>query len=160
MQELLACAEEALCDRPVCRTFVNPGPDAPHDVCSVTSNGDGQLWIAHLDSQPGWPSPTGMPTTCATLWTEVIELGVVRCARGKVNDQGQLPSSESVTEDANIQEWDRFALRNAILCCWEVEGKDLVVQGWVPIPPAGGCVGGIWTVQIKDSGCRCGAWSS
>lgn len=160
MEALLDCASEVLCDRPVCREVIHPGPDAPHDSCSSTSSGDGQLWVAHLDSQPGWPSPSGMPTSCATLWTEVIELGIVRCARGKITDQGKAPAPELISYDSEVQELDRIALRNAILCCWGIEGKDLVMQGWVPIPPAGGCVGGVWTVQIRDAGCDCGAMGS
>lgn len=160
METLLACASEAICDHPVCREFINPGPDAPHDTCQTSKFGDGQLWVAHLDEQPGWPSPTGLPTTCATLWTEVIELGIVRCARGKVTDQGTAPPAEDVSYDAEIQQRDRHALRQAILCCWGVEGKDLVIQSWVPIPPAGGCVGGVWTVAIRDGGCDCGSMGS
>jgi hypothetical protein len=157
LDELLDCAEESLTE-PVCKVFIHPGPGAPHDVCSATAHGDGQLWIAHTGSQPGWPTPNGLPATCKTMWTETIELGIVRCARGKINDQGEPPAADLITEDSQRQDDDRVALRNAILCCFAIEGRDLLIIGWEPIPPQGGCVGGVWVIQIRDGGCDCGVW--
>ena len=148
-------------DPPVCRSFKNPGEDAPHDVCESSRDGsDGQLWIAHLGSQPGWPQQDIEPTTCKTAWMEQIEVGVVRCAKSKLQDDGTPPTPEAVTEDAEQQEEDRLALRNAILCCSVIDGKDLIMVGWEPIEPLGGCVGGIWTFFIRDAGCDCGSFES
>ena len=160
LRALLECAEDALTEFPVCRSFINPGDDAAHDVCSRSGENDGQLWVAHLGSTPGWPSPTGEPTTCTTAWAEQIEIGIVRCARGKVTDQGTAPTVEQIIEDAENQERDRLILRQVILCCMPVEGKDLVVRGWEPIPPQGGCVGGLWTFAVRDAGCACGSLES
>lgn len=152
---LLECAEDQI-NPPVCRAFINPGPNAPHDVCSTGDNGsDGQLWVAHLSSTAGWPSPTGEPITCATTWAEQYELGIVRCAKGKVNDDGSAPPAELITQDAEQQEADRIALRDAFLCCLALEGKDLLVEGWEATEPLGGCVGGIWTIYVRDAGCDC-----
>lgn len=156
MNALLECATEALEEFPVCRAFINPGDDAPHDVCSISGENDGQLWVAHLGTTPGWPNPTGLPTTCAAAWADLVEIGIVRCARGKVTDQGTAPTAEAVTEDAENQQRDRLLLRQVIMCCMPVEGKDLVVRGWEPISPQGGCVGGVWTFSLRDAGCRCG----
>ena len=63
-------------------------------------------------------------------------------------------------QDAEQQEADRLAIRNAIMCCWMIEGRDTVIEGWIPIPPNGGCVGGVWTIQIRDAGCDCSNWES
>lgn len=153
--ELLQCAEEQI-DVPVCRTFINPGPDAPHDVCSKQRDGsDGQMWVGHLFSNEGWPVPTGLPTTCAAPFADQIEIGIVRCA-AKVNDQGEAPPADEVTADAYQQQADRIALRNAIQCCWSVDNLNIVIIDWTAIPPTGGCVGGVWTLSVRDGGCNCG----
>ena len=165
MEALLDCVHDLLgSEYPVCRTFINPGPDAPHDVCSRGMidgvEVDGQLWVAHLTTTSGWPAPTGLPTTCATTWTNQIELGIVRCAEGKLTDQGNVPAAGLITNDAVAQERDRLILREAIMCCMPVEGRDIIVQDWLAIPPAGGCVGGVWTFFVRDAGCDCGSLDS
>lgn len=165
METLLECVQDALgSEYPVCRTFINPGPDAPHDVCSrSTIDGvevDGQLWVAHLTQTSGWPAPTGLPTTCATAFSNQIELGIVRCAEGKLTDQGNIPAADLITNDAIAQQRDRLILLNAILCCAPIEGKDIIVQDWTAIPPTGGCVGGVWTFYVRDAGCACSSMES
>jgi hypothetical protein len=165
LQLLLECVQEALGDEdPVCRVFINPGPDAPHDVCSTAMidgvEVNGQLWVAHLGTTSGWPSPTGLPTTCATTFTNRAEIGIVRCVESKLTDDGDIPDAVLITNDALAQERDRQTLLNAIICCMPVQGKDLVIEEWTPIPPAGGCVGGVWTFNIRDAGCSCGSMES
>lgn len=158
LTDLLECAQISL-DPPVCRVFKYPGDGAPHDVCSTTPDGaDGQLWVGHVNDVPGWPGGTGEPTTCATPFAATIEIGIVRCAKGKLKDNGKLPPAEDVTADAEQQDADRLAIRNAILCCLDIDSKDLIIEGWTPITPQGGCVGGVWTITIRDSGCDCGSW--
>lgn len=162
--ELLDCADELVFPA-VCRSFWHPGPEAPHDICSVSTDSEGnisngQLWIGHALEQPGWPVPTGEPITCTTPFTETLELGIVRCAQGIVDDDGQPPDADLITADAQQQYEDRLALRRAILCCWSVEHKDIVLVQWDAVPPQGGCVGGVWTVQLRDSSCACGPESS
>lgn len=160
LSSLLECASQAL-ETPVCREFENPGPNAPHDNCQQGDDGtDGQLWVANIDTQPGWPAPTGEPTTCATPWSETIEVGIVRCAISKLTDDGQPPDADDVTADAQQQQTDKLALKRAILCCMPLEGKDMIVVGWEAIEPQGGCVGGIWTIIIRDAGCDCSTWDS
>lgn len=167
LQTLLECAVDALeeAEVPVCRSFINPGNDAPHDICSAGFNSkgiaiDGQLWVAHLGTTSGWPSPTGIPTTCQAPWTDLIELGIVRCARAKISDSGTAPPAELITEDAENQERDRLLLRQVMMCCSAIDWKNLVVQDWDPISPQGGCVGGVWSFFVRDSGCTCGSLES
>ena len=158
--ELLECAEELVFPA-VCRSFWHPGPEAPHDVCSASVDAEGnevngQLWIGYIVEQPGWPEPTGEPMTCTTPFTVTLELGIVRCAQGIVDDDGNAPDADLITADAQQQYDDRIALRRAIMCCWTVEHKDIVLVDWTATPPQGGCVGGTWTVQLRDSTCACG----
>ena len=154
LSSLLVCALEQL-EIPVCRSFVNPGANAPHDVCESSNNGNGQLWVANLGSTAGWPTFTSAPITCATPFADQIELGIVRCAEGVLQDVTLIPDASKVTNDAMQQQDDKMALKAAILCCWGIDGKDMLPPIWEPIEPQGGCVGGIWTVSIRDGSCVC-----
>lgn len=154
---LLECVQAGL-TTPVCKAFWHPGPNAPFDVCESSDSGNGQLWVAHGTDQPGWPAPSAEPVTCATTWSAAIEVGIVRCAQGQLGDDGSLPAADLITADAQQQDEDRLVIRNAIMCCWDVDGKDVIVEGWEAIEPQGGCVGGVWTVVIRDAGCDCASW--
>lgn len=154
LHDLLDCVEGEI-DLPICRKFVYPGLNAPHDGCQATLDGNGQIWAGHGDTLVGWPAPSGLPTVCTTPLNETVELGIVRCQRSIVNDDGSAPDVDLITEDAQRQEDDRLALRRAIMCCWGVEGRDMIVEGWRPVAPQGGCVGGIWTFQFRMDGCNC-----
>jgi len=57
------------------------------------------------------------------------------------------------------QHVDKLAVRYVIMCCFGIEPKDLVVEGWDPVDPQGGCVGGVWTIRIRDAGCDCASWT-
>ena len=51
-----------------------------------------------------------------------------------------------------------FYDRNGFANNHNVDGMDLIVEGWEAIEPQGGCVGGVWTVVIRDAGCDCASW--
>lgn len=163
LDELFNCAL-SLIEVPVCRSFKNPGDGAPHDYCEgKVIDGvyaDGQLWVAHISSVAGWPDSDGSPITCATSFTETYELGIVRCAQGKLEDGLQIPDQDLITADAEQQEEDRLALKNAFLCCAAIDGRDILPPVWEPISPLGGCVGGTWLLSIRDGGCVCESWES
>lgn len=154
LNNLLCCARDKLVV-PVCRSFINPGGNAPHDVCTAEDGKDGQLWVANLSSSGGWPSVTSNPITCAVPFAEVIEIGIVRCTKSDLQDTEFLPDPEDITADAIQQQKDKDALKAAILCCWEIDGKDMLSPLWEPIEPQGGCVGGTWTVTIRNASCDC-----
>lgn len=162
LEELLQCAQEQL-TMPVCQSFWNPGGNAPFDSCEETTQvidgelvtASGQLWVGHITDAAGWPAQTTNPITCATPFAVTIELGIVRCAKGKLQDVDLLPDPDLITQDAQQQEEDRVALKNAILCCWGISGRDMLPPIWEPIEPRGGCVGGTWTVVVRDATCLC-----
>lgn len=163
LTNLLECALEQL-ETPVCRSFINPGANAPHDVCeSVTDNEgvdfNGQLWVADINSVAGWPSQTTLPITCAVPYADQIEIGIVRCAQSVLDDVNLIPDADLLTADATQQQDDKDALKRAILCCWGVDGRDMLAPFWEPIEPQGGCVGGTWTITIRDASCVCPAES-
>lgn len=161
LTKLLDCAEERL-SIPVCRSFINPGPNAPWDTCSTGVNGEGvetngQLWVAHLRTTPEWPVPTSVATPCSPLaWTAQVELGITRCQQGVTTDeQDGIPDADLITADAALQQVDRFELLQAILCCWGVEERDIVFDRWEAYEPSGGCVASRWILFVRVGKCAC-----
>lgn len=156
LQALRNCVVEKLEPKP-CRSFIHPGPNAPWDVCEVNdaTGEDGQAWVAHLRTTPNWPAPTQVPQTCPHNDTAQFEVGVVRCAQGKLDDNGNPPPVEEIDADSEQQQQDRWALREAIACCFPIEGRDLLFVDWNATSPLGGCVGGMWNVLIKIGNCSC-----
>lgn len=145
-EDLLACVE---LDPLPCRTVVHPGPTVPFDVCERSGDRDGQLWVAINAVTPGWPTPTGAPSGCAEQFTIEWELGVVRCA-ATLDDSGRPPDPSEIAADAAQQLVDAQVLREAFLCCWPQQGRSVIADRWDAIPPAGGCVGGVWTFRTTE----------
>lgn len=154
LNALLTCAEANL-TLPVCRAFLNPGVIPAFDVCTGDENGNGQLWVGVFQQTPNWPAGTGLPSACPTQWTAVIQIGVVRCVQGVIQDDGQPPDADLITNDATQQLLDRWELLEAIQCCWQIEARDMVFDFWQSIDPQGGCVGGYWQLRVKIGGCQC-----
>lgn len=150
LTELLQCAETSLTVAP-CRSFINPGPLPAFDVCED----GGQLWVAHVQITPSWPEPSGTPNRCGTNMTARVELGVLRCAEGVLQDDGSPPLAQAITNDALQQQLDRSELLTAIECCWSVDSMDYILDLWTPIIPQGGCVGGFWSLRLRVGGCAC-----
>lgn len=168
LTSLLDCSLEQLAAQSVlpCRSFVNTGPNAPWDGCEVgtTAEGEptnGQLWVTHLLSTPDWPLPTGNAKGCwPTNWSAQLELGISRCQQGKLDDETIVPDPDLVTADAAMQQADRFALLQAIVCCWSVGGKpvdarDVVFDRWESFEPSGGCVASRWVFRVRVGSCTC-----
>lgn len=145
--DLLTCAEDLV--DPVGRAVVFPDAEAVFDDCC-----DGTLWVRVDNIQPGWPEPEPQALPCSNGWTATIELGIVRCAAGTLDDQGNSPTAEQITADALQQNLDRSALSEAIECCWNVTSRTVAVESWVPLD-GGGCIGGVWTIRLRVSDCPC-----
>lgn len=127
-----------------CRVALYPGGEVPFDSCedSACSDGNGQLW-ANLQ---GYVFTGEYPCYTARFSAEI---GITRCAAKPTASQ-PIPSVEEVQADTWQQALDTDAILNALVCCEfgdpDSEHDKLVVTGWRPIDPQGGCVGGIWTV--------------
>lgn len=159
LQSLRDCALDNVEPLP-CRTFIHPGVDAPWDTC--TSNEvdgtDGQLWVAHLRTTPGWPPAArqaSTPRPCEHQDTAFFELGIIRCAKGVVRDDGSPPDEDNITADSEQQQADRWSLREAIACCFETDRRNVLMSEWVATSPLGGCVGGTWEIAVRIGNCSC-----
>ena len=73
-----------------------------------------------------------------------IEVGSLRCFPQP--EDGGIVSPEDMTEVAVNQYLDGRALHDAIHCC----GLTTALETYVPVGPAGGCVGGFWQAYLDD----------
>lgn len=158
---LLAAAQARLTDAgvPAARVFLEPGATAVWDTCCIDDGREGQLWVATTQVYPatGQLTPDTQPVRCQPSgFAADLIVGVLRCAH-TLDDQGNPPTVEQVTADAEKVARDRTLIRDAILCDagprLDVGGYRL--GGWVPLGPQGGCVGGQWTLTIALPSCPC-----
>lgn len=150
--ELLAGGDETSTCRIVpepCRVALYPSGNVPWDNCESGCNGassDGQLWAAFIGVSAVGGEPGNGP---CRRFTFTAEIGVVRCEKAKLGDDGQMPASALVEADSDQQAADADAISNALVCCdTRPESlRDLELVSWAPRGPSGGCVGGVWTVR-------------
>lgn len=147
---LLQCAEESL-TVPVGRSHLAPGASVAWDDCCL-----GQLWVRLVSKVPTGSSRDPGQRCGVVLWRSTVAVGVMRCAH-VVDDQGNPPSPDDLTQDALAVTRDMTDLEQAILCCMrDVPGAlGLTVLAWNPLGPSGGCVGGEWTLTVTEHLCGC-----
>lgn len=129
-----------------CRFGVETGTTVAWDTCGEgdCADTDGQLW-ASLTALTVVGANSG-PECVTVQWT--AQVGVVRCA-APMGEDGSAPSTTLTRADVDQQAADADAIRYALSCC-ESRGdalRDVALVSWIPLGPAGGCVGGQWTVR-------------
>lgn len=143
----------------VCRAFVSPGETPAWDVCCpCDSDREGQLWVAVQRFFPvrSFPSQEGALRCRPEAYAAEITMGALRCA-ATVDESGEPPSGETLTLEAAKVSRDRVLMQDALLCRWPADllPGGLVLRGWRPLGPQGGCVGGLWEATIAVSSCDC-----
>ena len=88
---------------------------------------------------------------CINPLAMAVEVGALRCV--PTPPDGEPPSAQTMGEVALLQSADIFALYRAIQCCdltaaGAPRGTGFAIQGYTPVGPQGGCVGGFWTSFI------------
>jgi hypothetical protein len=163
---LLGC----LCDQlpatlagPACFCCARPGLAVPADFCCSCDGvtpGEGQAWVRAARIFPvtaRFPTPQADRDPCERGgWAVELQLGVWRCA-ATVDDEGNPPECADVTRDAMVALSDAAAMRRAVKCCFAVPRGDylVVVNGWEPLGPNGGCAGGQLTITVGFYDCAC-----
>lgn len=156
---LAGCLCEELADAggpPLCFCGVVPGEAAAYDYCSpCDSGGCGMAWVRLAGVVPLNTVSTGsfagvVPGggRCAPALAAVYEVGVLRCA--PTLDGGELPDVATQLTAAHLQASDMAAAGRAAACCFKSDGRFIDVGGWAPLGPAGGCLGGAWTVTVGE----------
>lgn len=162
---LAECLCGLLAERdPVACCCVQPGSEVAWDDCT-----GGQAWVRIVNEYhvgDRFPNPQNTASPCGGVggWAVVLELGVLRCMP-QPDSMANLPSCSAVQDVAYRIAADKQTMREAIYCCdwreparntWQEDGAGLVVGGWNPVGPEGGCVGGVMTVTVHATGCICG----
>lgn len=141
---MLECAATALSPAPG-RSLVASGSMVAWDDCC-----EGQVWTRLVSLMPG---VSDSAQSCGPLtWTATIGIGVLRCA-AVVDDRGNPPAAEVLTDEALRGTADAFALSEAIQCC--MTATRLKMLNWAPLGPEGGCVGGEWQVSVMVDNPSC-----
>jgi hypothetical protein len=107
--------------------------------------GQGDAWVRLVRLEPdGLVGGLGS-TNCPTGWQAIVELGVYRCV--PVSEEGEALPQQTVTDTALNMLADMNALIRVLACCDTLDDRDVSVDFWQPVGPAGSCAGG--TLQIR-----------
>lgn len=151
MLDLQACLCDALLTHgggPVCQCSVVAGSEVAYDFCSgCGSDTCGQAWVRLDNAFPSssLPDPDS-EARCTAPVAYSLEVGVLRCAP-LPDDQGSPPDAGQHLDAALLVAQDMQAMLRAMQCCLDRSVQHVLGQ-YTPIGPAGGCVGGAWTVVV------------
>jgi hypothetical protein len=143
--DLAAC----LCQKAggsLCFCGVLPGQTVV-DMSGTECDPAGQGWVRLINAYPS--ERVGVPSQTVNNLGLALGFGV------EVGIMRHFPiSSEPLTDeeilDASLtQIGDMEVIRSAILCCDSLNPKDFILNTYTPIGPAGGLVGGQWTISVS-----------
>lgn len=109
----------------------------------------GAAWVRVTTIYPmkGIGNPDTTVGNCGAGVGADIEMGIVRCMDvGGVDGAG--PSAESMLAAAQLQYADAMVMRKAVQCCPGFPARESIMGSYAPVGPAGGMVGGMWTVRV------------
>jgi hypothetical protein len=109
----------------------------------------GYLYVRYASA-----SGVGGNGTCAVPFVDhSIYVGVLRCIE-TVDDAGNAPSTETMTEEALTAVLDSEAVYRAITCDidWSAYDKQRTIVGWTALDGAGGMMGGEWQIMVRFLG--------
>lgn len=156
--ELVQCVAREWVDASLpepCFLGILPGDFAPNDYCNCNEGGEcGQVWVRLQliieQENPNGTAVGGLSNACATPLLAQVEVGHLMCApmpKTMADGSVELPSVTEQLDAARQSYASMAALARAIRCCYASK-KDIGSMSYVPYGPAGGCLGGSWTVTI------------
>jgi len=122
----------------LCWCGIYPGGQPAWDYCGSCEGdrcGMGYVTLQNMQPYTSFGQPLLALATCDVMFQAQIALGVLRCV--PVSEEG--PSEDDMYFIAQQLITDAEAMRYAALCCFK---GDTILQGYEPLPPTGGCVGG------------------
>lgn len=130
---------------PTCWCGLVPGLDVAMDHCNPCGDtcGMGYVRIGSIFPYGVFPGPTLEPKCTGLAWQ--LDVGAFRCF--PVPEDGEPNSPEVMLAVTVDQARDAWAMYRAITCC---DAPLVSVQGYQPIGPMGGCVGGFWTIYMTE----------
>jgi hypothetical protein len=132
-----------------CFCGILPGAEVALDYAGDCADGVcGMAWVRLIGVYPSSVigTPSEQPGNCSHLIGMDVELGIVRCA-SMPDDEGNPPAPADLQADAALQVADAMALRKAATCC--APERDFILGAYIPVGPAGGLVGGFWTLSLQ-----------
>ena len=132
-----------------CFCGILPGAEVAWDYTGECDDGVcGMAWVRLISVYPSTAIavPSEQPGNCSSLIGMDVELGILRCV-SLPDDDGTPPKPADLQADAALQIADAMALRKAALCC--APEKDFMLGLYTPLGPAGGLVGGTWTISLQ-----------
>lgn len=151
--QLAECLCAQIADRGLpepCFCGVIPGEAVALDYCTgCDDSACGMAWVrvAGVGTRLGFVDQRSARSTsgCQVVLEATFEIGIVRCAPMPGSD-GSPPSMAAQLDAAQLQLADMAAALRAANCCFDT--RDVQLDGWVPIGPLGGCLGGAWSVTV------------
>jgi hypothetical protein len=128
------------------------------EYCGACADGKcgGQAWVRLVSVFPSveFPAPLLATNNCAAPLAFQLEVGIVRCkplgstsgVRGFVP-----PNLEQTVEALRLQTADIAAMRRAVQCCFGNTDQDYILGQYQPVTPDGSCLGGAFTVYVRES---------
>ena len=133
---------------PTCWCGLYPGATVSWDFCGECAGdlcGMGYVRLAGVFPYSSFPEPL-TDTRCTRPLGWSVDVGALRCV--PTSADGSLPDPTTMSEVAINQVLDASALHRAIKCC----GYDVAIEGYLPVGPQGGCVGGFWRAHLAVDG--------
>ena len=146
--ELKDCLCQELTDAELkpsdCFCGIVPGADVPYDY------DNGMAWVRLTGANPSrtFPNTAVFSNGCGAPLAFGVEVGSLSCIPG-LSPGGGFPTDDVREEAARVQITTMQAMRRAITCCMP-RGLEILLQGYIPVGPDGGLVGGIWTASISE----------
>lgn len=147
---------------PVCNCCLRPGgglPPMDACYCDCDSGGRGQASVQLLSVFPSNRFPRNQidqwddACNARITWVATLQMVVYRCV--SVADQdGVPPACAQLDADARMLTSDMQAMLRAFACCDWSDDRQVLPGAYTPIPPQGGCAGGMMTVLV-DLGPLC-----
>lgn len=160
---LLVALRDCLCEQlastmygPPCRcmvvhNFTLPAMDGCD--CSCDDGGQGDAWVRLVRLEPELTADLVHAHACPVGWQAVIELGTYRCVPTPDDGEEFLPLDARVVTDTALQQLsDMNALLRVLQCCPVLIDREVGVDYWQAVGPAGGCAGGALQIRVALSG--------
>lgn len=144
--KLATCVEASLRDcGEICEFQIAPGGTPAVDSCGCDGGCDGHGWITITAGSPYQTFGNDTRTeNCDSMLQVDVEAGVLRCY--PVGEDS--PDPQILADLSMLLIQDMMALRKGLLCCPDT---DVILNEYRPVPPAGGCVGGVWRAVLSLS---------
>ena len=148
MVECLCTTVQDYTGMPLCWCGFVPGGTPAYDGCNPCSSDACGMGFVTLNNagigaalnNPGGARGAG---NCHDPLQAQLTAGVLRC--WPLEEDGSGPSTETAAEIGLLLLSDMQAIRQAVACCY---GDGTYLNGYTPIGPDGGCIGGAWTFAM------------